>query len=76
MQAAPPDGGIYLQVHGFFPDGEREREREQGVGGWVRARIASREGIVGCPVNYRKEEKADVSGIARWEMEETARRIY
>ena len=40
------------------------------------ARIASREGIVGCPVNYRKEEKADVSGITRWETEETARRIY
>ena len=20
MQAAPPDGGIHLQVHGFFPD--------------------------------------------------------
>ena len=33
------------------------------------ARILSMEGIVGCPVNYRKEEKADGSRIARWEME-------
>ena len=40
------------------------------------ARIASREGIVGCPVNYWMEEKADVSRIARWEMEEMARRIF
>ena len=50
--------------------------RERGVGGWVMARIASGEGIDGCPVNYRKEEKADVSGIARWEAEGAARRIY
>lgn len=40
------------------------------------ARIASGEGIDGYPEDYRNLEKADVSGVARWEPEGSAQRIY
>ena len=52
--------------------GGRERGMERLVMAWT----VSEEGRDGCPVDYWKEEKADVSGIARWETEGTARRIY